>query len=644
MGKIYELPRKLEFKRVSNEHQDYLNEVLADIKNTEDLIIQADKTRNHYRVEPAVYDKLLQDEITKDYKKTSRAQVKQVNAETAEIAAQLGLDDRMEIFQESEAFFSVKDHKSGFKDGVVKLRLLNPAKTDLGVILKKILEEKISATIAKTGLNSWSNTAEALKWFQELPNSKNMTFISYDIANHYPSVQKKTLDKAFKFIEETSGMTDQEKNIIMQARKSFLFKDGQPYIKKDSNGNFDVTMGSFDSCQICEIVGLFLLSEIAKFIPPSQLGLYRDDGLAGVAGNGREINQIEQKLIRTFKEHGFKLEILHSKTVEFLDVKLDMEKKEFRPFRKPNDEPLYIHNSSNHAPTMKKAIFKSVEKRLTSISSNEKVFDEEKPIYEAALKRSEFDHKLRYQHEEQVKPKRKRRRKVIYFTPPWSDNIKTPVGKIFLQLIDSCFPRGHPLKKFYNRYTLKVSYCTMKNLKAHVATHNRKILNQYRKSQETEETEEPSKTCNCRIKKSEEHLRKEICPLGGYCLEAGIVYQADIYVNGKIVKIYYGQTSRHFKLRYYEHKMAMKNEGSKHATALSNFIHKLKKEGVSYVIKWSIKARASHYKSGSRKCMLCIKEKVAIALEDPKLLLNNRSELLNKCIHHINVELRKHSS
>ena len=54
--------------------------------------------------------------------------------------------------------------------------------------------------------------------------------------------------------------------------------------------------------------------------------------------------------------------------------------------------------------------------------------------------------------------------------------------------------------------------------------------------------------------------------------------------------------------------MAMKNEGSKHATALSNFIHKLKKEGVSYVIKWSIKARASHYKSGSRKCMLCIKQ------------------------------------
>ena len=141
------------------------------------------------------YFKMKLQKITK---KTSRAQVKQVNAETAEIAAQLGLDDRMEIFQESKAFFSVKDHKSGFKDGVVKLRLLNPAKTDLGVISKKILEEKISATIAKTGLNSWSNTAEALKWFQELPNSKNMTFISYDIANYYPSIQKKNIRQSIQ--------------------------------------------------------------------------------------------------------------------------------------------------------------------------------------------------------------------------------------------------------------------------------------------------------------------------------------------------------------------------------------------------------------------------------------------------------------
>ena len=54
------------------------------------------------------------------------------------------------------------------------------------------------------------------------------------------------------------------------------------------------------------------------------------------------------------------------------------------------------------------------------------------------------------------------------------------------------------------------------------------------------------------------------------------------------------------------------------------------------------KYRAPPYKSGSKKCLLCLKEKTAIALCDPKTLLNTKSELLKKCIHHINVELRKH--
>ena len=70
-----------------------------------------------------------------------------------------------------------------------------------------------------------------------------------------------------------------------------------------------------------------------------------------------------------------------------MDVKLDIVSGIYRPFRKPNDTPLYIHSESNHAPTMRKAIFPMVQKRLSSLSSNKQVFDEEKPIYEAALKK-----------------------------------------------------------------------------------------------------------------------------------------------------------------------------------------------------------------------------------------------------------------
>ena len=39
-------------------------------------------------------------------------------------------------------------------------------------------------------------------------------------------------------------------------------------------------MGSFDGAELCELVGLFLLSKLASIIGKSNFGLYRDDGLA----------------------------------------------------------------------------------------------------------------------------------------------------------------------------------------------------------------------------------------------------------------------------------------------------------------------------------------------------------------------------
>ena len=122
------------------------------------------------------------------------------------------------------------------------------------------------------------------------------------------------------------------------------------------------------------------------------------------------------------------------------------------------------------------------------------------------------------------------------------------------------------------------------------------------------------------------------------------MYRADVTVEGSDdQKTYFGQTLRPFKQRYYEHKTAIKYRASKLATALSNYIWKLKDAGKQFKLKWSIHSRAPTYKSGSKKCQLCLKEKTAIALAEPEELLNSRTELLNKCIHLINFELRKHS-
>jgi hypothetical protein len=51
-------------------------------------------------------------------------------------------------------------------------------------------------------------------------------------------------------------ITENDISIIKHARKSLLFGNGKLWGKKDGSKRlFDVTMGSFDGVEICELVG-----------------------------------------------------------------------------------------------------------------------------------------------------------------------------------------------------------------------------------------------------------------------------------------------------------------------------------------------------------------------------------------------------
>ena len=88
---------------------------------------------------------------------------------------------------------------------------------------------------------------------------------------------------------------------------------------------------------------------------------------------------------------------------------------------------------------------------------------------------------------------RKRKRKVTYFNPPYSANVKTNIGKEFLKLIQKHFNPDHNYHSLFNRSNLKVSYSCMPNIKKIIQSHNSKVLNQ---------KEPEAETCNCRKKKS----------------------------------------------------------------------------------------------------------------------------------------------
>ena len=60
--------------------------------------------------------------------------------------------------------------------------------------------------------------------------------------------------------------------VIFHWLRALLFEDNEPWIKKDSNGDFDVTMGSYDGAEMCELAGLFMLNELSKKFDKDSIG------------------------------------------------------------------------------------------------------------------------------------------------------------------------------------------------------------------------------------------------------------------------------------------------------------------------------------------------------------------------------------
>ena len=86
---------------------------------------------------------------------------------------------------------------------------------------------------------------------------------------------------------------------------------------------------------------------------------------------------------------------MESKNRRYLDVTLNLLNNTYKPFSKPNNE-INIRRESSHPPSKIKQVLFSIESRLSSLSSSEKIFNESTPIYQEALKKSGYDYKLKY--------------------------------------------------------------------------------------------------------------------------------------------------------------------------------------------------------------------------------------------------------
>ena len=141
---------------------------------------------------------------------------------------------------------------------------------------------------AQTQVNQWRNTTEAISWFQSFRNKERKTFLTFDIVDFYTSISEQLLDKS-----------------IAWAKKKLFGKN---------------------------------------------VGLYRDDGLTVInTESGRLYDKTRNDLSHTFNELGLSIIALTNETsTDFPDVTFDLTNGTYKPYRKPNDKPLYINRSSNH--------------------------------------------------------------------------------------------------------------------------------------------------------------------------------------------------------------------------------------------------------------------------------------------------------
>ena len=132
-----------------------------------------------------------------------------------------------------------------------------------------------------------------------------------------------------------------------------------------------------------------------------------------------------------------------------------------------------------------------VNDRISKLSSSEEIFNNEHIPYKDALTDAGYTSNMTYNRiQSQQTNARSRRKNVIWFNPPFSQTVKTNVAIQFLSLINKHF-KNTPLNKYFNRSTIKVSYCCMPNIKNIIAGHN-KILNK------VESMQQPARLCNCR--------------------------------------------------------------------------------------------------------------------------------------------------
>ena len=100
---------------------------------------------------------------------------------------------------------------------------------------------------------------------------------------------------------------------MFHAQKSILYYNKELWVKKEES-NSDVSMGTQDEAEVCELIGIFILSLLSKHMNKNHIGLYWDDDGLAILNNtsGPEAAKLKKKFQKLFKEKDLDIIVLEN--------------------------------------------------------------------------------------------------------------------------------------------------------------------------------------------------------------------------------------------------------------------------------------------------------------------------------------------
>ena len=123
-----------------------------------------------------------------------------INKEAKIIANNYRVSERVDCLGKSNAFISLKDHKTNFSSNP-ECCLINLAKSKIGKISNYFLEILNSKVRDLSSVNQRQETRTVTNWFKNTKNKKNCIFMQINIEEFYSPIPKELLLKAIIYVK-----------------------------------------------------------------------------------------------------------------------------------------------------------------------------------------------------------------------------------------------------------------------------------------------------------------------------------------------------------------------------------------------------------------------------------------------------------